>query len=113
MAKDDKGGGNVFECFFRSKRGVAFKQFENKRFYKYVRCGLLHQGETIGGFTIGRKPTEPLLDDKKRINAHKFLTELEKVLRSYAERLLKDEWDSEIWDNFRRKMRFIINHCNG
>ena len=102
----------MFDSFF--KREPAFKVFRGAKFYKNVRCGILHQGETTGGFTITRLDTATLFDAKdKKINAHKFLTELEKSLAAYRDCLIRAECDSEIWDNFRRKMRFIIRNCEG
>jgi hypothetical protein len=101
----------MFKSFF--DREEAFRVFGGTGFYKHVRCGILHQGETTGGFTIERTQTGKLFDSgKKRINALVFLAGLEGSLASYRKLLLKSEWDSEVWDNFRRKMRFIINHCS-
>ena len=102
----DVGGDKVFENYF--KRENAFRQFRRTRFYKNVRCGLLHQGEVTGGFTIQRKG--PLIDAKKKIKAQAFVEALEKSLARYKRELWAAEWDSELWDNFRRKMRFIISH---
>jgi hypothetical protein len=102
----DVAGDKVFENFF--KREDAFSQFRGKQFYKNVRCGLLHQGETTGGFTIQRKG--PLINAKKKINANAFSGNLKASLACYNRELLAAEWDSELWDNFRRKMRFIISH---
>ena len=107
--KERGAGERVFETFF--EREAAFKKFKGKGFYKNVRCGILHQGETTRGFTIER--TGDLFDGRKRINAQRFLNALEESLGAYKKRLVNAEWDSEIWDNLRRKMRFIIAHCNG
>jgi hypothetical protein len=100
-------GDQVFDSFFA--RESAFKQLKGKRFYKHVRCGILHQAEVTGGFTIVRKG--PLFDPKhKRINAQKFHSALNRLLLAYKDELSKSEWDSEVWDNYRRKMRYIIKH---
>jgi hypothetical protein len=100
----------MFDSFF--KREPAFKVFRGVKFYKNIRCGILHQGETTGGFALTRLEAAPLFDPQhKKINAYKFLTELEKSLAAYRDNLIRAEWDSEIWDNFRRKMRFIIKNC--
>jgi hypothetical protein len=103
-------GEQVFESFFA--KDLALRKFRGVKFYKHIRCGILHQAETTGGFTIVRRGD--LFDSaKKRINAQKFLDSLERSLMAYKEQLLNSVWDSEIWDNFRRKMRFIIRHCGG
>jgi hypothetical protein len=110
--KTQDRGKEVFESFFRreSKGEPAFKGFNGGTFYPHVRCGILHQGETTGGFTI-TKDGDVFDSDKLRINARKFLSLMEKSLMAYRKRLSREEWDSEIWDNFRRKMRFIIKNC--
>jgi hypothetical protein len=115
----------TFQCFRKGigdsrciKNEELFKEFFNQNdqlsdfkdgFYKNVRCGILHQGETTGGWKIRRDGD---LFDKitKTINAAKFLKEMEKVLKKYSDRLKIEEWDSEPWDNFRVKMRTIINN---
>lgn len=73
-------------------------------FYMHVRCGLLHQAETTGGWRVVR--SGPLRTDRT-INATRFLTCLRAVLRSYADQLRQSEWDSEIWKCFRKKMDTI------
>jgi hypothetical protein len=98
----------MFTSFF--KREAAFKKFKGTAFYGCVRCGILHQGETTGGFTISKKG-QLFEAASKNINACEFLSSLEKALRAYKNTLLKSNWDSEIWDNLRRKMRFIIKNC--
>ena len=102
--------GKLFTNFFNENDN--FEIFKGKTFYKDVRCGILHQGETTGGWKINRKKKAPLLKDKN-INANKFMIELEKSLRTYRVCLEKEEWDSEIWDNFRTKMRRIIKNIEG
>ena len=102
----------AFKSFFERESDFKEAKFNGKEFYEHVRCGILHQAETTGGFTISREG--PLFDshkNKNTINAHKFLISLEKSLMAYRKRLLNEEWDSEIWDNLRRKMRFTIGHC--
>ncbi|MEH0153655.1 hypothetical protein V6R21_05875, partial [Limibacter armeniacum] len=76
----------------------------------HIRCGILHQGETTGGWMINRDPKKELLE-AKTINATKFADELDKKLNSYKEELEKSDWDSEVWDNFRTKMRAVIKNC--
>lgn len=93
-------------------REEEFEEFKDcpKEFYKHIRCGILHQSETTGGWKIRRKGK--LFDkDSKTINATKFLESLQKALKRYIEDLKKDQWDSELWDNLRRKLRFIIHNC--
>jgi hypothetical protein len=100
--------GQMFDSFFAREK--TFEKFRNANFYNHLRCGIMHQAETTGKFVILRKGS--LFDShKKTINAQEFLISMEKSLMTYKNHLLNSEWDSEIWDNLRRKMRFVISHC--
>lgn len=105
----------------RSKK--AFKQFFHNNFhftelnqkasliYKNVRCGILHQGETTGGWKITRKGTNFYDNNTNTLDAVIFAERMKMSLCDYRESLKSSEWDSEIWDNFRTKMRKIIQNC--
>ena len=83
------------------------KEFNKINYYSDIRCAVLHQGETYTKFKIIR--TGPLLDEqKKEINATKFTKKLHAFLQSYVEDLKQSKWDSELWDNYRIKIRHII-----
>ena len=102
-------GEKVFNSFFA--RFPRMSPFKNVGFYKNVRCALLHQAETAGGFKIER--SGPLFDEpSKTINAKRFHDALEECLKDYSNLLRTSDWDSEPWDNCRRKMRSIVNNCN-
>lgn len=87
------------------------KIFENKPLYGAIRCGLLHQGETKESFKIKRSG-KLLWDDKKTINATNFAKELKSFIKSYCDELKGEPWDSNLWDNCRRKIRFIIDNSS-
>ncbi|HPA27472.1 MAG TPA: hypothetical protein PK747_06135 [Acidobacteriota bacterium] len=78
-------------------------------FYKNIRCGILHQGETIGGYKITREGKALFLT--KTIDAVIFQQEIKMCLEEYSANLEAADWDSELWDNFRKKMKAIINNC--
>lgn len=99
------------DFFDRANEFSDIKGYSSK-FYKNVRCGILHQGETTGGWLITRKESSPLIDpDSLTINATKFLTALKAHLEGYQAELSKSDWDSEIWKNLRKKMDAIIGNC--
>lgn len=103
--------GKAFEQFFRTDKNFTELQSSGADFYKNVRCGILHQGETTGGWTISRDG-KALIDDKTlKIDAITFSKRLEKSLSSYKDELINEKWDSATWDNFRTKMRKIISNC--
>lgn len=84
------------------------KIFEKEiNFYYAIRCGILHQGETYKGFKI-RRDGELFNSETQTINSVKFATQLEKFLKQYSSDLLEQKWDSELWNNCRQKLRFII-----
>ncbi len=120
----------AFESFYRgwddtkNKRGEAFCKFFTRVnefnafasddlptiFYKNIRCGILHQAETTGGWRIQRKG-DLLNKEKLIINANKFLDNLYEALLNYKKQLNDSEWESEVWKNFRKKMKSIIRNC--
>jgi len=58
----EKMGNAPFIDFF--KRSTVFNEFSpvGGDFYRHIRCGILHQGETTGGWTITQEDTAPLLE---------------------------------------------------
>lgn len=86
-----------------------FKDYDND-FYKNIRCGIIHQAETVNGWKIRRDGN--LLNPKtKTINANKFIKELEAYLQEYCDKLKISDWNDQIWINFRVKMKTIIKNC--
>lgn len=75
-------------------------------FYKHVRCGILHQAETTGGWRIRRQG--PLFDPVAlTINATAFHRELQREILNYGSLLRTEPWDGERWVLFRKKMKAI------
>ena len=107
----DRRSSLAFKCFFSADPN--FKELKNKgkQVYDNVRCGILHQGETTGGWKITRKSSKFYDEKTNTINAFQFSEKIEKSLDNYRKQLKIAEWDSELWDNFRRKMRKIISNC--
>ena len=99
-------GSKTFEDFF--KNSLYLKNFAGKKFYKTVRCGILHQGETTGGWKIVRKGE---LLNNKTINARKFLDLLISEVTHYSDELAKSDWESAIAKSCRKKFAFIIKNC--
>lgn len=106
-----------------NKSSLAFKEFlstetnflvfknKEKEFYTNIRCAILHQGETTGGWKINRDGVHLFDSTDYVVDSIIFSRELEKSLRAYCEKLKTEQWDSEIWDNFRTKMRRILSNC--
>lgn len=109
--EDTEGKSKQAFCFFidandelRALRGNA------QEFYEHVRCGILHQGETTGGWFIHCEGS--LFNSATRtMNATRFLLAMEKCLRRYCEELRKEDWDADLWRKLRKKMSAVIVNC--
>jgi hypothetical protein len=111
---------DAFDLFFKKDTKVKRYTEDAKtpgianlgvEFYKNIRCGILHQGETKNGWKI-RRDSDDVFDFARRvINADLFSKTLKNSLETYHDELVAAEWDSELWDNFRVKMRKIIKNC--
>ncbi|MDR1347742.1 MAG: hypothetical protein LBJ63_04830 [Prevotellaceae bacterium] len=99
---------NLFENFLGGNDNL--KEFQGIGFYNNIRCGILHQGETTGGWKIRR---EGKLIDKTNhiINSTLFADKLKKSLEAYSDELKKSDWENELWKNFINKMDAVIENC--
>src|SRR6185437_13876903 len=73
-------------CYFFDRED-RFKDFRGhfRGFYEHVRCGILHQGETTGGWKLTRAATKPLFESCERtINASTFHTLVAEVIDDYS-----------------------------
>jgi hypothetical protein len=99
----------AFCNFFDRNNNFKFLRGYSQEFYKHIRCGILHQAETTGGWHIRRdgpifyKPT-------KTINAKLFHDEVETVLKNYCKSLVQSDWNSKAWKDFRKKMKSICKN---
>jgi hypothetical protein len=86
---------------FSSIRGFG------QEFYMHIRCGIMHQGETTGGWHIRRNLSVLFDSASKTIDATRFLREMENSLSDYCALLEKATWDSERWKKLRKKMKDV------
>ncbi|HEY1686603.1 MAG TPA: hypothetical protein VGG19_17700 [Tepidisphaeraceae bacterium] len=104
----------AFCYFFDSRPQFSIFRGHFARFYKNVRCGILHQAETTGGWKITRKKNAPLFDAAPAsltINATLFLENLVAVLDGFRDNLKIVEWNSTEWKNVRKKMKALCDNC--
>ena len=104
----------AFCHFFDSHRQFDSFRGHSAQFYKNVRCGILHQAETTGGWKITREKAAPLFDPGPlpTINATLFLQHLCAVLDSFCAGLKTADWNSsEEWRNVRTKMKALCKNC--
>jgi hypothetical protein len=79
-------------------------------FYRGVRCGILHQGETYGGWKIRR--SGPLFEKEAlAVNATRFHKELNRSLTVYVEELKRSDFKSKLWKHARRKLSELVANC--
>lgn len=101
---------SAFCNFFDRNNGFSSFRGEGQSFHKHVRCGILHQGETTGGWHIRRDG--PLFQKKtKTINAKLFHDEIGNVLESYCNELQGSDWSAPIWKSLRKKMHSVCKNC--
>jgi hypothetical protein len=100
------------EFFKREKEFFPGFAADKDNFYTNIRCGILHQAETKGGYRILR---DGLLFDAKEkiINANKFLKALERCLDHYVNNLRASKRNSGLWMNAIKKVGFICDNCQG
>lgn len=76
-------------------------------FYKDIRCGILHQSESRGGWRVLRRG--PLLDVNARtLNATIILCRLRSEVWQYAQKI---QTDDQLWKNFCKKMDAVCKNC--
>lgn len=103
--------GEVAFCYF-FHREPEFEPYRSyaAEFFHHIRCGILHQGESTGGWRILRRG--PLFDSaSKTVNATALLRTLRLCLGRYRKELEKADWTDDLWQKFRRKMQAVIDHC--
>jgi len=109
--RDPRNNDKSERAFEEILKKESFEGIDYKEFYHNIRCGILHQGETYGGWRITRRGNL-LIDSENRIlNANLLLGAVEKALVDYTSRLKELDQDDLLWMNLRKKMEFIINHC--
>lgn len=105
-------GGPTFRWFFEQSQNVSLVDLKEHggKFYTNVRCGILHQGETTGGWKI-RRDGDLFHPTTLTINATKFHLALVQCLDAYCKALEADDWDGPVWLAFKCKMNTICQNC--
>lgn len=81
-----------------------------QEFYTHVRCGIMHQGETTGGWHVRRDVGHLFDRSTKTVDATVFLEEMKEALIDYCSILEKSDWNSQVWQNFRKKMKNVCKN---
>lgn len=108
--KTGQAGSEVFEEFFKNSEKLKSFEGHGALFYKNVRCGILHQGETYEGWKIRRK-AELFNSSEKAINATKFLDALDHELKIFTDSLKTSRFHRRPWSGVIRKLNYICENC--
>jgi len=98
----------AFKQFFSDNPDFAELEGKGAVIYRYIRCGILHQGETTEGWRITREGKKLLNEKDRLIDAYIFGQRMTSNLNRYRESLKASGWDSEKWCKFRVKMEKIV-----
>lgn len=82
-------------------------------FYKNIRCGILHQGETTGGWIINTNNGQEAIDFQRRnINPALFLEKMKSILEDYNKELKNEKYLlTSLWNNCLLKLHAVIKNC--
>ena len=81
-------------------------------FYYNIRCAILHQAETTGGWRISRNSKDMLWNASSRIiNANLFLEAVSESISNYINSLKESNWNSILWGNAIIKLNKLCSNC--
>ncbi len=107
----DKSELAFLKFFTRDKNFIEFSSDDiPTQFFKNIRCGILHQGETTGGWAITRKGELLLNKSNKVIDATLFLKQLKQSLIDYKKSMEESDWNNQIWKNASIKLKSILRN---
>lgn len=104
--EDSKGRSK--EMFIKFFTGNEIFNIDGENFFYHVRCGILHQGETKGGWKIKRLGE---IYTEKSIDAEKFLYAMESILEGYIGDLTSSDLGGDPWDKCIIKLKSIRDNC--
>jgi hypothetical protein len=100
----------MFVSFLERETSFASLASHANEFYENVRCGILHQGETGGGWRVKRRG--PLFEEETlTLNATRFHKALHTALLNYVGALRTRGWKDPIWKNCRKKLTAVLENC--
>ncbi len=97
--------------FQREAEFVPFRPVAHE-FYKHVRCGILHQGETTGRWRVQLQgPLLEELNGTRWVNALEFALCVHRALQAYCSQLEATPETESVWIEAFKKLRAICKHC--
>ncbi len=112
--KKTKEGVRVFKEFFeREKDNFPDLACKSTDFYYSVRCGLLHQGETMNGwFLLKEGKLFESSNGLKNINGELFLHGTKKAIENYITLLKEKTFLDECWEHAFIKLNQVCVNCS-
>ena len=106
---DWKSRTRSFQRFFRDNR-VLFQRIPGASFYKKLRCGILHQGQTKGGWMVDRSGSGiwTRIGRQQILYRDSFFTALDKCFDEYANQLRASGWNSKMCRHAAGKVWWLI-----
>jgi len=104
-----KSSKEVFRRFFHRYQRI-FQELPGVRFYKHVRCGLLHQGQTKRGWIIRCGGTTDWHKQKGEIiiNRDGFLKALDSCSEKYLTELRQGKWTGKTCRHAAKKVWWLL-----
>ncbi|AIN75130.1 hypothetical protein O8E88_001351 [Flavobacterium psychrophilum] len=110
LGKNDKALNNqeIFKSFFDKRNPFIELNIRGDEFFKYVRCGLLHETQTKNGWKIRAYGVDKSIDSKI-IYRDIFQKDIETVIENYKNLILKNDkiTSVELRENFIAKFNHI------
>ncbi|WP_433763702.1 hypothetical protein [Flavobacterium ginsenosidimutans] len=111
LGSSNRQSEKLFVDFLTTDTNFTDFRSNESDFYTHIRCGILHQGETTGGWIIGRSGKRLFDAAKLKVDAFCFMDSLQESLQDYCLLLQSSDWSDPIWQNFLTKMSVSIAHC--
>lgn len=111
----DRQNRRWYTDFLRTQLGHIFNQHMANRFYKDIRCGILHSAQTKNGscLTFGTDYTARILgNDVMMVDVQGLYHEMDQYFRRYCNELMND-YNSDLRKNFINKMDDIAKKWEG
>jgi hypothetical protein len=107
LTKPLPGSKKVFITFFERKEHKRFfPDVSGEVFYKKIRCALLHQAQTKGGWRITR--SGKFWDsDAFTVNRDEFAARLADCFNGLIDELRVTDFDKGVWPNVCTKLRWL------
>jgi hypothetical protein len=102
-------GAKAFRRFFESNRNI-FLGIPSTSFYKKIRCGILHQGQTKHGWIVKQKGASVwgCMAHANILHRDNFVKALNQSFQKYIDQVSVSKWESKICRNAAKKVWWLM-----